>query len=57
MEYDESRQQVLLSAGGSELVVVDVADPQIPTLVDSFGEPDNNMGTWSVGADGESIFL
>jgi len=55
--YDRTRHAVLLSAGDSEVLVVDVSDPARPRLTESFGRPKNKRGTWGVSASGDNIYL
>ena len=54
---DKARNAVLLSAGDSELRIVDVADPAHPRLVGGFGEPRNKRGVWGVSANGGTVYL
>lgn len=53
---DRKAGRVVMSAGDSELQVVDVRTPRAQTLAASFGTPGNGHGAWGVGvADGVAI--
>ena len=54
---DASKKLVFLSAGDSELQVVDVTNPQQPTLSSSFGKPSNKQAVWGVSATNDTIYL
>ncbi len=54
---DASKKLVFLSAGDSELQVVEVTNPRNPTLSSSFGEPKNKQGTWGTSATNDTIYL
>ncbi|MCA9509522.1 MAG: hypothetical protein KC560_02375 [Myxococcales bacterium] len=49
---DAARRRVVLSAGDSEVLVVDVSDPANPALVDAVGAPGNGRGVWGVELEG-----
>ena len=57
--YDARRKRLCLSAGDSELVVLDVFDPKKPRRLEGHGEPKNKQGAWGVGAsaDGEVVYV
>lgn len=48
---------IFVSAGDSELQVVDVSRPRHPTLVANFGEPKNKLGVWGVAVDEKFVYL
>lgn len=55
--FEKRTNQVFLSAGDSELQVVDVSNPRRPRLKTSFGKPKNNQGVWGVTVTKEMIYL
>jgi len=55
--YDSTRKQVLMSAGDSELLVVDVSRPATPRLVAMHGKPANKRGVWGLTVTTDQIFL
>lgn len=57
LAFDPSRNLVYLSAGGSDLLVVDVHAPRQPRLVQTFGGPDDPRGTWGVTLTDNAIIL
>ncbi|MEM7040651.1 MAG: hypothetical protein AAF570_27055, partial [Bacteroidota bacterium] len=48
LHLDEDRALLFLSAGGSEMVVVDVSDPMQPDSCRGFGYHGNDLGVWGV---------
>ena len=54
---DKSRKAVALSAGDSELQIVDVSDPRKPRLTGRFGALKNKRGVWGVSAGDGALFL
>jgi len=57
MVYDPELRVIRLSAGDSELQVLDVSDPRQPRLIDHYGAPKNGLGAWGVGMSGEALYL
>jgi hypothetical protein len=55
--FDPKRRLVYLSAGDSELQVVDVSNPRAPRLAANYGEPKNGRGTWGLALGPEHVFL
>jgi hypothetical protein len=55
--FDKEHQSIYLSAGDSELQVVDVSDPRQPRLIDQYGAPRNGLGAWGVGMSSETLYL
>jgi hypothetical protein len=55
--YDAQRKQVSMSAGDSELLIVDVKVPDSPRLSNRFGEPKNKLGVWGLSQDKTTIYL
>ncbi len=53
--FDEKELAAYLSAGDSELLVVDVSDPAHPQLLKKFGEPKNERGSWGITATEDAI--
>ena len=54
---DAKQRLVFLSAGDSELLVVDVKDPARPALAGQFGAPKNGRGTWGLAVTDRNVFL
>lgn len=48
IEFDSAARRAYLSAGDSEMVVVDVADKTSPTTIFTLGEPRNGLGVWGM---------
>lgn len=57
IEYDPKRRLVYLSAGDSELLVVDVADRTGPRLAARYGEPKDRLGAWGLTLAGDHVYL
>lgn len=57
LEFDPKRKLVWLSAGGSELQIVDVSKPANPRLAARFGEPGNKRGVWGVTVADDRAYL
>lgn len=55
--YLESCEAVAMSAGKSEMVLVDVHDFAKPELCDSFGSVDSKQGTWGLTRNGNRLSL
>ena len=55
--WHPGKKQVWLSAGDSELQVVDVSRPAQPRLVGRFGAPKDKQGAWGVTLSGERAYL
>jgi hypothetical protein len=55
--YDERNKVVLMSAGRSDLVAVNVADPTKPRQVGSIGDVDDARATWGLSMHGDLIYL
>ena len=54
---DAQRRLIYLSAGDSELQIVDVSDTRQPRLIDQYGAPKNGLGAWGLGVSGETLYL
>jgi hypothetical protein len=54
---DRKRKLVYLSAGDSELQVLNVADPRHPKLIGHVGGPKNGRGAWGVTLAGSMAYL
>ena len=54
---DARRKRVYLSAGDSELQIVDVSRPKTPKLVSHFGRPKNKLGVWGLAVSGDYVYL
>ncbi|MBV6440369.1 MAG: T9SS C-terminal target domain-containing protein [Haliscomenobacteraceae bacterium CHB4] len=57
IQFDDAKRLVFLSAGRSELSIVDVSDVIHPQQVGAYGSPTDNYFTWGVGLHGERIYL
>ncbi|MBP89721.1 MAG: hypothetical protein CMJ64_23950 [Planctomycetaceae bacterium] len=57
LSFDSKRKLVYLSAGDSELQVVDVSKPRSPRLVNHFGAPKNKLGVWRLATSKDHVFL
>lgn len=57
LEFDPKRRLVYLSAGDSELQVVDVSKPDRPLLVQHLGTTRDGRGTWGVTLGHDMIYL
>jgi hypothetical protein len=55
--YDARSKTVLMSAGRSDLVAVDVSDPAHPRQVGSIGEVDDQQATWGLSLHGDIVYL
>ncbi len=57
LEYDRKRHLIYLSAGDSELQVVDVSKPNRPELVGHVGATKDSRGTWGVTLGSDAVYL
>lgn len=57
LAYDARRKRVWLSAGDSELQVLDVARRQTPRLVARYGEANDRQGAWGVTLDDDLAYV
>lgn len=57
IEFDAKRRQVYLSAGDSELLVVDVSDRARPRLAARYGEPKDKLGAWGLTVADDHVYL
>jgi len=55
--YDARSKVVLMSAGRSDLVAVDVSDPAQPRQVGAIGDVDDTQATWGLSMHGDLIYL
>jgi len=55
--YDARSKVVLMSAGRSDLVAVDVSDPARPRQVGGIGQVDDEQATWGLSMHGDVIYL
>ena len=55
--FDKRTKEVFMSAGDSELQVVDVSNPRRPRLKSKFGRPKNGQGVWGASVTDEMIYL
>jgi hypothetical protein len=57
LQYDPKKHLVYLSAGDSELRVVDVSRPGRPELVGHVGQLKDGRGTWGVALGEDAVYL
>lgn len=57
LAFDPQRKLAWMSAGDSELVVVDVSKPAVPRLTARYGQPGNKLGVWGVTVAKDRAFL
>lgn len=57
IEYDAKERRVYLSAGDSDLLVVDVSDRAHPRLVARHGEPKDKQGVWGLTISKDYVYL
>lgn len=57
IEWHPDKKQVWMSAGDSELQVVDVSQPAQPRLVAKYGEPKDKLGAWGVTLSRNRAYL
>ncbi|MGB0524851.1 MAG: LVIVD repeat-containing protein [Flammeovirgaceae bacterium] len=55
--FDAERNLVFMSAGDSELQIVDVANPMEPKTAGTFGFPTDNLGAWGLTVHEHYVFL
>ncbi len=55
--FDAKSKVVLMSAGRSDLVAVDVSDPAKPRQVDQIGDADDTQATWGLSMHGDVVYL
>ena len=55
--YSDSLKWVFMSAGGAELVVLDVADPQNPDSLNALGNRFNKLAVWGLDIRGTRAYL
>lgn len=54
---DKKRKLVYLSAGDSELQIVDVSNPRKPKAAATYGKPKNGLGVWGLTSRENRIYL
>jgi hypothetical protein len=55
--YNKKCNQVFLSTGKSDMMVVDVSDPSHPDSCNYYGGVSNNIGSWGIGSYKDQIYL
>ena len=55
--YDATSGVVMMAAGRSDLVAVDVSDPAHPRQVGGIGEVDDTKATWGLALHGDRVYL
>ncbi len=48
---------LFMSTGKSEMIVMDIADPNMPVAIDSFGTVMDTTGTWGIDVDDNFVYL
>ncbi len=56
LHLDRRRKRLYVSGGDSDLIVLDVANPAAPRLVQQIGERQDGLGTWDVAVRGGRIY-
>ena len=56
LAYDKEKNSIILSSGRSEVTVVDVKDPKNCILKGSYGDINNNLGTWGMTYDNSKVY-
>ena len=51
------RKRAYLSAGGSELQIVDVSTPARPRPVAQYRDPKGKVGVWGLTLDADRVYL
>lgn len=54
---DPARKRLYVSAGDTELAVLDVADPARPRLIASVGRARDGYGSWGLGFDAGAVYV
>jgi len=54
---DTKKKLAYLSAGGSGLQVIDIADPARPKLTAAYGAPKSKLGVWGVTMTSDRVYL
>jgi len=57
LAFDRQHALVYLSAGDSELQVIDVSDAKHPQLASRFGERKNKLGVWGLAVSQDDVYL
>ena len=57
IELDASKKLVYMSAGDSDLQVVDVSDPAHPRLAARYGSVKDKLGVWGLTMCGDRVYL
>lgn len=57
LALDHKRNLVYLSAGDSELMIVDVADPHSPKTAGQYGKQKNKLGVWGMTISKDQVYL
>lgn len=57
LHFDRKRKVVYLSAGDSELQMVNVSNPARPKKVLAYGEPGNGLGVWGLAISDGTVYL
>lgn len=54
--YDALNNRIVLPTGGSEITLFDVSDPNDCKFISSYGTRDNNMATWGLTMEGNTVY-
>lgn len=57
LALDAPKKRLYVSAGKTDLAVLDVSDPAHPRLAGAFGAVDDTRATWGVSRRGDHLFL
>lgn len=55
--YNQECQRLFVSTGKSDMIVLNMEDPENPDSCNIFGGNENGLGTWGVAGDDDYIFL
>jgi hypothetical protein len=55
--FDPARRRLYVSAGDTEMAVLDMADPARPRLVESIGQPRDGLGAWGLGLAARAVYV
>ncbi|MFO0817030.1 MAG: hypothetical protein U1A77_03745 [Pirellulales bacterium] len=57
LAYDVRSKTVLMAAGRSDLVAIDVTDPTQPRQVGGVGQIEDTQATWGLALEGDRVYL
>lgn len=57
IQFNKDCNQIFLSTGKSDMIVLDVSNPSLPDSCNYYGGGANNLGTWGIGLYQNEIYL